>query len=212
MARPRTIDDREVLAGAMKAIGRVGPIRLTLADVAKETGLAPATLVQRFGSKRGLLLVLSERGAAAAGASLRRARARHDSPLAALRAALAEDAGTVDDPEVFANHLAFLQVELSDPEFHRHVHAYTKAVREEIGALLADAVEAGELRPCDTARLAATIQTTYNGALITWVIYRDGRLAAWVKRELEAVLEPYLAPASGDGTLSRPELRRGPGR
>ena len=192
MARPRTIDDDEIISGAMRAIGRVGPARLTLADVAKESGLAPATLVQRFGSKRGLLLEISERGAKVAGEDLRRARARHASPLAALRAGLVAGARSVDDPEVFANHLAFLQLELSDPEFHRHVRAYTEAVHAAVEGLLADAVAAGELRRCDTARLASTVQTTYSGALITWAIYRKGRLATWVARELDAVLEPHL--------------------
>jgi AcrR family transcriptional regulator len=192
VARPRTIDDAELLQGTMRAIGRVGPMRLTLAEVAKETGLAPATLVQRFGSKRGLLLVVSARGAEAAGAGLRRARAKHSSPLAALRTGMVADAGTVDDPDVFANHLAFLQVELSDPEFHEHVHAYSNAVLGEIRSLLAEAVAAGELRECDVDRLAATVQTTYNGALLTWAIYRRGRLRRWLSRELDAVLEPYL--------------------
>ena len=39
-------------------MSRLGPARLTLAEVAKEAGLSPATLVQRFGSKRGLMLAL----------------------------------------------------------------------------------------------------------------------------------------------------------
>ena len=34
---------------------RLGPTQLTLADVAKEAGVVPATLIQRFGTKRGLL-------------------------------------------------------------------------------------------------------------------------------------------------------------
>jgi AcrR family transcriptional regulator len=195
VGRPRTIDDGEVLAGAMRAIGRVGPARLTLADVASEAGLAPATLIQRFGSKRGLLLALSEQEAAAAGEHLRQARAEHDSPLAALRSALVESAATVDDPDAFANHLAFLHVEVSDPEFHPHVRAYTAGVLAQVRALLDEAVAAGELRRCDTARLAATVQTTYNGALITWAIYRSGRLAGWLRRELDAVLEPYVVRA-----------------
>ncbi|MCA1563440.1 MAG: TetR/AcrR family transcriptional regulator, partial [Acidobacteria bacterium] len=41
---------------AIQVMARLGPVRLTLADVAREIGLSPATLVQRFGSKRGLLL------------------------------------------------------------------------------------------------------------------------------------------------------------
>lgn len=193
MARPRTIDDDAILDAAMRAVGRVGPGHLTLAEVASEAGLAPATVVQRFGSKRGLLLAISRRGAAAAGEALRRARATHDSPLAALRAGLLADAGTVAEPQAFANSLAFLQVELADPEFHPHVRAYTEAVLAEIRDLLGAAARAGELRDAaDLAQLARTVQTAYNGALITWAIYRSGSLRRWLGRELDAVLAPYL--------------------
>ena len=45
----------------MRAVAVVGPARLALTDVARETGLAPATLLQRFGSKRGMLLAALER-------------------------------------------------------------------------------------------------------------------------------------------------------
>jgi AcrR family transcriptional regulator len=193
MGRPKTIDDTEVLSAAMRAIGRVGPARLTLADVATEAGLSPATLVQRFGSKRGLLLEISARGARAAGEDLRNAAARQRSPLAALRSGLTTSAGSVDDPATFANHLAFLQLELSDPEFHRHVHDFSTAVREEIEALVVAAIAAGELEPTDAVRLAETIQTTYSGALLTWAIYRKGRLTTWLRRQLDAVLAPHLA-------------------
>jgi hypothetical protein len=90
-----------------------------------------------------------------------------------------------------ANNLAFLQIDLSDPEFHQLALAYTTAVREEIKRLLDAAVEAGELDATDTSRLAHGVQTTYNGALITWAIYRNGRLDAWLRRELNTLLAPY---------------------
>jgi CHASE1-domain containing sensor protein len=83
----------------------------------------------------------------------------------------------VASPETMANQLAFLQIDLSEPEFHQLALAYTTAVREEVRRLLDAAIEAGELEATGTARLAQGVQTTYNGALITWAIYRKGRLA-----------------------------------
>ena len=56
--RPRTVPDEQILGAAHRAMSRLGPARWTLAEVAKEAGLSPATLVQRFGSKRGLMLAL----------------------------------------------------------------------------------------------------------------------------------------------------------
>jgi AcrR family transcriptional regulator len=191
MPRPKTVADDAVLDAALRVIDRGGPGELTLAAVAREVGLAPATLLQRFQSKRGLLLAINSRGSDRAGSSLREATKRHKSPLRALLAGLVDTSSRVTSPETLANHLAFLQIDLSDPEFHQHALAYTTAVREEIKTLLDAAVEAGELEATDTARLAHGVQTTYNGAMITWAIYRKGRLDTWLRRELDTLLAPH---------------------
>ena len=68
-----------------RSMSRLGPGDLTLADIAAEAGVTAGLLVQRFGSKRELLLALSERfssGTAEMFEELRRGR----SPLAAIRA------------------------------------------------------------------------------------------------------------------------------
>jgi len=62
MGRKKITPDGDVLAATLRVVARVGPGRLTLAAVAKEAGLAPATLLQRFGSKRGLLLAVAQVG------------------------------------------------------------------------------------------------------------------------------------------------------
>jgi AcrR family transcriptional regulator len=193
MPRPKTVDDDAVLDAALRVIDRGGPSELTLAAVAREVGLAPATLLQRFQSKRGLLLAINSRGSDGAGASLREASKRHRSPLRALVAGLVDMSSRVTSPETMANHLAFLQIDLSDPEFHQLALAYNTTVREEIKMLLDAAVEAGELEATDTARLAHGVQTTHSGARITWAIYRKGRLDAWLRRELDTLLAPYRA-------------------
>ncbi len=191
MPRPKTVEDTAVLDAAVRVIARAGPGGLTFATVAKEVDLSPATLIQRFESKRGLLLAIARRGAEDAGASLRGAARRHRSPLRALTAGLIDMSSGVASPEAMANQLAFLQIDLSDPDFHELALAHTTAVREEIEALLESALAAGELATEDTARLAQAVQTTYNGALITWGIYRRGRLATWLRRELETLLAPH---------------------
>ena len=189
--RPRTTSNEQILAAAGRVVDRVGPARLTLAEVAVEAGLAPATLVQRFGSKRGLLLAFAEHAAAATGQAFAAARATGSPPLAALLTVLTDMTRGVASPEALSNNLAFLQVDLSDPEFHRHALAHARAMRAEIQALLDAAVMVGDLAPCDTARLARAVQATYNGALVTWAIYREGTIADWLRDELETLLRPY---------------------
>jgi AcrR family transcriptional regulator len=192
--RPRTISDADILKAAGRAISRVGATRLTLADVAAEAGLAAPTLVQRFGSKRGLLLAFARQGGPAAQDHFALVRRRQRSPTRALLAALSGMAGPVDRPEALANHLTVLQLDLTDPEFHALALEHARVVRGELQTLLDDAVQAGELRPCDTARLATALQVAYNGALVTWAIHRRGRLDAWIRGQAELLLQPYRPP------------------
>ncbi|GAB3403268.1 TetR/AcrR family transcriptional regulator [Flindersiella endophytica] len=190
MGRPRTVSDDDILTATARVISRVGPDRLTLAAVAAEVNLAAATLVQRFGSKRGLLLAFSAQASGDPAVRFAAARTRHTSPLAALRAALVGMAGGIDAPGELANHLAFLQLELADPDFHQHVLGHANAMLEGIRALLSDAQAGGELVPCDIKQLARATLACYNGALVSWAIFRRGSLARWLGRELDFLLAP----------------------
>lgn len=64
--RRRKVSDDEVFNAAVRAMKQRGPHELTLADIAGEAGITPGLLVQRFGSKRDLLLGLSKRFAGSA--------------------------------------------------------------------------------------------------------------------------------------------------
>ena len=73
-------------------------------------------------------------------------------------------------PETLSNSLAFLQMDLVDPEFHKHAHAHSRGMIAGIKALLDEAVEAGELQRCDTTRLARAVQGLIGGSLLEWAI------------------------------------------
>ena len=186
-----TAPTAEILAATASAISRVGPDRLTLSAVAAEANLAAATLVQRFGSKRGLLLAFSRRATGEPAARFATRRARHASPLAALRAALLGMARGIGRPEELTNHLAFLQLELVDPDFHRHTLDHANAMLAQIRALLADSVASSELAPCDLTRFARSLYVSYNGALVSWAILRSGTLTQWLGRQLDFLIAPH---------------------
>lgn len=193
MSRPRATSDDELLMATARAVSRVGPARLTLADVAKEAGVVPATLMQRFGSKRGLLLALVKLSGAATAEEMAKLRAAHPSPLAALRAYAECMAGMASSPEELANHLAFLVMDLTDPEFHRYSLEHARVFQAELQALVDAAVAARELKKCDSARLARLMQEMIHGALVTWAILREGTAQEWVRKEWDMLLAPYVA-------------------
>jgi AcrR family transcriptional regulator len=174
-------------------VSRVGPSRLTLADVAAEAGVVPATLVQRFGSKRGLLLALAREASSSAGEQMAAIRGDHSSPLDALRAVVDCLTGMAPSPEELANHLAFLCIDLTDPEFHHYALMHARAFQAELKSLLDAAVVAGELTACDTDCLARLVQEMLHGALVTWAIFREGTAREWLRRDLETLLAPYLS-------------------
>jgi AcrR family transcriptional regulator len=189
--RPRTIEDGVILQAAATVISRLGPSTFTLADVAKAVRLSPATLVQRFGSKRGLMLALAQVGMEGVDACFAAVRSRHPQPLDALMAAATEMTRHVDTPEEMANHLAFLQIDLSDPEFYRLMLENSTRILAGYRTLLEQAIAAGELRKCDTRRLARAVGAMAGGSLIAWAVLREGTAEAFVRKDLETLLAPY---------------------
>jgi AcrR family transcriptional regulator len=189
--RPRTASDTEILEATGRAIARLGPARLTLAAVAQEVGLSPATLVQRFGSKRGLLLALAKEAVAGVEGCFAAVRAAHPSPLDALLAAATEMTRHTQTAEEMANHLAFLQIDLCDPDFHRLTLESSRRILAGYRALLDEAVAARALVRCDTTRLSRAVGALAGGSLIAWAIHREGTAEDWVRADLAALLDPY---------------------
>jgi len=189
--RPRQASDDQIFQAAFRAVSRVGPVRLTLADVAGEAGLSAAALVQRFGSKRGLLLAAVSSGSGGNDVWLADLRARHRSPFAALLALADCMVMMGSTPEAIANTLAFLQIDLTDPDFHRHAVSASQSTRDGIRALVKDAIATGELRRTEAGRLASAIHATLNGSLLNWAVHREHTLVEWIRRDLKTLLEPY---------------------
>jgi AcrR family transcriptional regulator len=206
--RPRQTSDEEILAATARVMMRRSPTQLTLADVANEAGVVPATLIQRFGTKRGLLLAVCRTAPGSVPKAFAAARVRHRSPLKALIELYVEGTAFAPTPEAMANGLAYLQIDLTDPDFHAITLAQFRAIRNETRKLLKEAVAAGELRPCDTAELARLIQHLNGGAMLAWAVYREGPVASWVRRELEALLEPYCNPREISVGKKRSKRRR----
>jgi AcrR family transcriptional regulator len=189
--RPRETSDAEILAAAARVMQRRSPVELTLADVAKEAGIHPATIIQRFGTKRELLLANCKAWTADVAGQFAVARAKYGSPLKTVTGMFAECSSFAATPESMANALAYLQIDLADPEFHAVLLTQYATTRDETRKLLDAAVAARELKPCDTAELARLVQQVNGGAMLDWAVFRKGSLASLLRASLETLLRPY---------------------
>ena len=192
--RPRKVSDDDVFAAAHRATNRLAPNELTLAEIAKEAGVTAGALAQRFGSKRALLLALARGAAESTGDFIAQLKASHRSPLAAVRAYAECMAQLAQSPAALARNLAYLQIDLADPDFRAQLAVQARATRAGLEDLLASAVAKGELkRGTDVPALARTVEAMVNGSMMTWAFYADGPAERWIKDDVNAVLKPYLA-------------------
>src|SRR6202008_4740459 len=88
--------------------------------------VSAATLVQRFGPKRGLLLALFSTSPAGVADAFARRRQHSKSALGAIYATGDCMPAMARTPEMMANSLAFLQMDLTDPDFHRHAQGHSR--------------------------------------------------------------------------------------
>lgn len=189
--RPRTISDERLLAGVASAVGKVGPARLTLADVAREAGVTTGALVQRFGSKRGLLLAFTRHGSEDFIAAARAGYAAAPDPVSGLIDVLVDLVDADMSAQEFTHHLGFLNLELADDDFREPLAAARQRFRDELAGYLGDAIAAGLLRVPDVPALVEVLDALWHGTQISWALFRDGTRAQQMRRTVTTVLAPY---------------------
>src|SRR3954452_242801 len=112
MPRRKLLSDDAVLDAAAQVMARLGP-DFTLADVSAAAGVAPSTLVQRFGDKRGLVV------GAQARANVRFLAILDEAPRAAGVESVVDLFWSLtpgdDDEAALGDHLQWLRQDLRDP-------------------------------------------------------------------------------------------------
>ena len=177
MARRKVISDESVLAAALRVMTAKGPSDFTLADIAAAAGIAPATLVQRFGDKRGLVVA---------------AFAQDNEAFARALASLPPGSGAeavigvfrlltpgIDDVGAFADQLLWLRQDMRDPDLNHLARERFRLLREAVAARLPPL----PVPPGEAARL---VEAQWQGALNQWGIAPEGRLVDFVTANLEA--------------------------
>lgn len=172
--RPRLTPDHLVIQAAAQVLARVGTENLRLTDVAAESGLAAATLVQRFGSRDGLLAAI---GSSFVTTVTDIFRVTAPTQLDRLQKALcALDAAT---------HMLFFCARPAQGP------AYSLELRKQIAFALSASVERGELPPCGVADIARRVQLGFYGlvcaALLETVPVSEESIRALISQSLADV-------------------------
>jgi AcrR family transcriptional regulator len=175
MPRRKLISDEEILDRALPVMARAGPGGFTVADIAKEVGVAPATLFQRFGDKQRLTEL---------------AFARDNTRFVAWLEGLPQGVGVDavvrvyseatklfgDNPNL-ADHLLWLREDIRDPTFNRLTLERFRLFRAVI-------VERLPPMPLPPERAADLLDALYHGAVVQWALEPRGRLSDFITRSL----------------------------
>ncbi|HEV7759914.1 MAG TPA: helix-turn-helix domain-containing protein [Acidimicrobiales bacterium] len=200
MPRKRSVSDEAILDRALGLAESAGPAALTFSALSAEVGLAPATLVQRFGTKAKLLQ-----------AALLRAWDHLDEATAGADAGAGDGPeGVVDlvtrlsgqyDPAEDADQILLLREDLRDPVLRARGQAWI--------ATLAAAIE-GRLEgaPPGVGRL---VVAQWQGSLTVWQFHREGDLAVALGTAVASLLTalgfPVTPPRPGRRSRGTPPPR-----
>lgn len=182
MPRVKTITDAQVLAQTLSLLIARGPHQLTLTDVGQAVGLSPSTLVQRFGSKDGLVQRTLEYATDELERSIEQLPDSGD-PRRDLIDWLISLASAFETREHVAGNLALLIADLHDATRRlsaaRHTDAMRRGIERKLRLL-------GSPLPTFYAKL---LEAQWHGLVIQWAIQGQGSLEAWMRDGLSGLLD-----------------------
>lgn len=179
MGRRKSKSDDAVLAAAERVMMQYGPVRFTLALAAEAAELSPATLMQRFGDKRGLILAVLQRSN-----DLFVAANSHENGPRNMQAVLDLLCGWVvgfEGGKNFSEQMQWLAEDTRNVDFQRIAQARFRLMRAAIELKLPETV----LPRQEAARL---IEAQWHGILVRWGIDREGDLTHSLRTQLEPLL------------------------
>jgi len=186
MPRPKTRSDADVLGEAYRLIHEQGPDALTFASLARACGLSSSTLVQRFGSKAGLV-----QGA------LLHAWDRLDGKTASLAASVAMTpdgavellvglSGDYGGIEAYADGLLVLREDLRDPVLRARGAAWRDVLCAALDRRFAEV-------PAAPPGVGLLLAAQWQGSLLWWGFDPQGPVEAFVDASLRRFVVALLA-------------------
>lgn len=186
MARPRKASDTEILDHALALMEQLGSDALTFAALAERTGLSGSTLVQRFGTKQGLI----EAAVAHGWDGLERQTheliaSEPHTPEGALNilTKLSEQYGDID---TYADKLRVLREDLRNPQFRARGHSWVNTLAPALERRVTGAPKGFGLQ----------LIAQWQGALTLWAFSPTKPVDRYVRAHLSRFLDTYATQTS----------------
>lgn len=199
IGRPRTFSDEAIYVATATVLSRMGNEHLTLSLIAEEVGCSPPALVQRFGSKRALLMKyvtwttdrIRERFAAESDAG--------GSPVARIKnmVGLPRSARPyeITDPEGLPTSVFIHLAAWNDESFRPLVEDRTALIESELVRLLEESTQIGEIKGCNESQMARTMLTAFSGASLQAIALSREPLEQRLSQLVDNLLDPYIVRA-----------------
>ena len=190
MAREKSIGDAAVLERALLVISDRGPETFTLGEVSQAVGLSPATLLQRFGSKRELLVRAAKQAYIKLESDVQHLKQRNlpwNEELLQLLGGTPEGFGSRQE---IANSLAVLKLDIMDEQLHPIARALFVCMRQRVVELLRQGQALGCLsKGMDVSAVAWELDALRHGLVIQWALSGTELLSDWMRKGLLQYLE-----------------------
>jgi AcrR family transcriptional regulator len=196
MARPRKASDAEILDHTLALMEQLGSDALTFAALAERTGLSGSTLVQRFGTKQGLIDAAVAHGWDWLDRQTSELlQSEPNTPAGALNILmrLSEQYGDID---AYADKLRVLREDLRKPEFRARGHAWVSALAVALERRFEDAPRGFGLQ----------LIAQWQGALLLWAFAPTTPVPRYVRGHLSRFIETFMPHA----ITSQTRGKRGP--
>lgn len=193
MPRKKKLDDAIILKMILEVIIKEGATTFSLEDLSKKTGLSPATLLQRFGSKKNILHKAIELSNQDLKKNLENKISIHKSPIQEIINIYLELSGPFSNPVDVANGLDILKLDITQKNLNQLTRKYFEIRRNKIKSLLTLAQKKGEIPgDHDVTQITWNLECLWQGSVMLWALIGKGKLQQWIKERISGYLKSML--------------------
>jgi AcrR family transcriptional regulator len=190
MPRKKILDDKTILQCAFEVILKVGASDFNLQDLSKKTGLSPSTLIQRFGSKKNILLEAIKLARQNLKEDLNKITLSHKSPTQQIINIYLEPVNLLKSPESVAKTLDLIKLEIKQKKLKPLVRDFFRIRRKKIKVLIIAGQKEQEIRSnLNSLQIISHLETLWHGSIVLWALIGKNTAHEWLKKELHFFLK-----------------------